>query len=128
MPRVHRFLIFGFAVFLTACRAPQTPISAPTSTPTPTSSPLIWPITITPEVSTAVGGIGYVGTPQVITAVAITVNPQTTFVYPTPGPIPTSTPIPPIAGGLGPTELKYRVLAEFPQFFFCDPDFYPIAR
>jgi len=29
---------------------------------------------------------------------------------------------------LSPTELKYRVLDEFPDFFFCDPDFYPIAR
>jgi hypothetical protein len=26
------------------------------------------------------------------------------------------------------TELKYRVLAEFPDFFFCDPDFYPLGR
>ena len=26
------------------------------------------------------------------------------------------------------TELKYRVLEKFPDFFFCDPDFYPIAR
>jgi len=26
------------------------------------------------------------------------------------------------------TELKYRVLAEFPDFFFCDPDYYPVSR
>jgi hypothetical protein len=26
------------------------------------------------------------------------------------------------------TELKYKVLEKFPDFFFCDPDFYPIAR
>jgi hypothetical protein len=26
------------------------------------------------------------------------------------------------------TELKYRVLEKYPDFFFCDPDFYPIAR
>jgi hypothetical protein len=44
--------------------------------------------------------------------------------YPTPAP---STPIPPIPG-LSPTELKYLVLDEFPDFFFCDPDYYPIAR
>jgi hypothetical protein len=24
--------------------------------------------------------------------------------------------------------LKYKVLVEFPDFFFCDPDFYPVAR
>jgi len=29
---------------------------------------------------------------------------------------------------LGPTELKYRLLAQYPDFFFCDPDYYPIAR
>jgi hypothetical protein len=37
----------------------------------------------------------------------------------------TSTPEPPV---LVPVELKYRVLDEFPDFFFCDPDFYPVAR
>jgi hypothetical protein len=31
-------------------------------------------------------------------------------------------------GGLGPTELKYRVLEQFPDLFFCDPDYYPVAR
>jgi len=29
---------------------------------------------------------------------------------------------------MGPTELKYRLLAQFPDLFFCDPDFYPVAR
>jgi hypothetical protein len=28
----------------------------------------------------------------------------------------------------GPTDLKYQVLAEFPDFFFCDPDYYPVGR
>lgn len=27
-----------------------------------------------------------------------------------------------------PTALKYRILEEFPDFFYCDADFYPIAR
>ncbi len=26
------------------------------------------------------------------------------------------------------TDLKYALLAKFPDFFFCDPDYYPIAR
>ena len=26
------------------------------------------------------------------------------------------------------TELKYALLAEFPDMFYCDPDFYPVAR
>jgi hypothetical protein len=38
------------------------------------------------------------------------------------------TPIPTIPGGLSTTELKYRLLGQFPDFFFCDPDFYPVAR
>ena len=37
------------------------------------------------------------------------------------------TPLPTIQSALFPTELKYRVLDQFPDFFFCDPDFYPIA-
>lgn len=44
---------------------------------------------------------------------------------PTPEP---PTPIPTIAGALSPTELKYRLLDEYPDFFFCDPDIYPVAR
>ncbi len=31
-------------------------------------------------------------------------------------------------GALSPTELKYKLLEQFPDLFFCDPDFYPIAR
>ena len=46
--------------------------------------------------------------------------------YPTPEP-PTAVPTLPSAS-LSPTELKYRLLDQFPNFFFCDPDFYPIAR
>ncbi len=42
----------------------------------------------------------------------------------------TSSPPPGAAtgGGLSPSELKYRILERFPDFFFCDPDFYPVAR
>lgn len=28
----------------------------------------------------------------------------------------------------GISELKYRILAEFPDIFYCDPDYYPVAR
>lgn len=71
------------------------------------------PIMITAEVSTVVaGGIGGVGS-------GTSVPPET------PQP---PTPIPTLAGGLSTTELKYKVLEAFPDFFFCDPDFYPIAR
>ena len=49
----------------------------------------------------------------------------------TPGPAPTEpppTPIPILPSGLSPTELKYRLLDQYPDFFYCDPDYYPVAR
>jgi hypothetical protein len=67
-------------------------------------------------------------TPVAITAevsTAIVSGPGTTQPFPTPAP---PTPLPTLAGGLSVTELKYKVLDQFPDFFFCDPDFYPVAR
>jgi hypothetical protein len=81
--------------------------SACSSAPsTASGSGISTPIMITAEVSTVIadGGGGTSVTPE------------------------PPTPIPTLAGGLLTTELKYRVLEEFPDFFFCDPDFYPIAR
>ncbi len=47
-----------------------------------------------------------------------------TLATPTPTPAPPATP----SGPLTQTDLKYLVLAHFPDFFYCDPDFFPIAR
>ena len=74
---------------------------------------------------------GGVSTPIVITAQVSTIiaeagTPATAGPFPTLAP-PTSIPTLP-AGALSPTELKYKLLEQFPDFFFCDPDFYPIAR
>ncbi len=87
------------AVSLSAC-APNIPNGVST------------PIIITAEVSTAIaqpaGGFG------------------TEVPFPTPEPptlIPTL-----LSASLSPTELKYGVLDQFPDFFFCDRDFYPVAR
>lgn len=69
-----------------------------------------------------------ISTPVEITAMMGTVLPDgvgTEVPFSTPG-LPTL--LPTLSAGLGPTELKHRVLDEFPDFFFCDPDFYPIAR
>jgi len=87
-------------VLLTACA------------PTPQGSGISTPIEITAEVSTAI---------------AEPIDPNSTAVpFPTPEP---PTPIPSLpSGALSPTELKYAVLQQFPDFFFCDPDFYPVAR
>ena len=68
--------------------------------------------------------------PEIGTAVAATVLPAT-ISFGTPPPFATpepATPIPTLAGGLPAAELKYRLLEEFPDFFFCDPDYYPVAR
>jgi hypothetical protein len=71
-------------------------------------------------------------TPIEITAEVSTVIAETVGPPPTEGPSPTpvpQTPIPTLLSStLFPTELKYRVLGQFPDFFFCDPDYYPIAR
>ena len=45
---------------------------------------------------------------------------------PTPGPTPTVAASP--APGLGPSELKYHLISYFGGVFYCDPDFYPVAR
>lgn len=82
-----------------------------------------------PQATVPAGGIG---TPIVITAVMSTVVAETPGPPPTEGPSETPVPatlIPTLpAASLSPTELKYRVLDQFPNFFFCDPDLYPVAR
>jgi len=85
-----------------------------------------------PAASSAGTGVGV--TPVVITAVAgsSTSVPVTEITGGTESPPRTTaeapTPIPTLAGGLTPTELKYRLLDQFPDFFYCDPDAYPVAR
>src|SRR5690349_20560457 len=73
-----------------------------------------------------------VSTPIVITAEVSTVVASTVGPPPTQGPSPTPVPVTPVpslpSSTLSPTELKYKILDKFPDFFFCDPDFYPIAR
>lgn len=73
-----------------------------------------------------------ISTPIEITAEVSTVIAETPGPPPTEGPSPTPVPatlIPTLTSStLSPTELKYRVLDQFPDFFFCDPDYYPIAR
>jgi hypothetical protein len=71
-------------------------------------------------------------TPVEITVVMNTVVAETPGAIPTEGSSPTpipSTPLPTLPSShLSPTEMKYKVMEQFPDFFFCDPDFYPIAR
>ncbi len=69
--------------------------------------------------------------PGVATIEVGTALPVTVVTGGTPGPFPTPGPptrIPTLPSGLSPTELKYRLLDQYPDFFFCDPDYYPVAR
>jgi hypothetical protein len=101
-------LLIGLALALTACASASTG-----------STPAITPITSTAMVGTASavsgGTISITGLPPDSTTPA-TVAPTA------------PTPIPTMPGSLGPTELKYRLLARFPGFFYCDPDEYPVAH
>lgn len=68
-------------------------------------------------------------TGEIRTVVAVTLNPGglqgTQIPFSTPE---APTAVPTLAAGLSPSELKYHLLAQFPNLFFCDPDFYPVAR
>jgi hypothetical protein len=76
--------------------------------------------------------VGGISTPIEVTAEMSTVVAETPGPPPTEGPSPTPVPATPIptlpSASFSPTELKYKVLEQYPDFFFCDPDFYPIAR
>lgn len=64
-------------------------------------------------------------TAGVSTAVAVTPRTGTPPPAPTGGP---PTPVPTLPSGASPTVLKYVLLAYYPDFFYCDPDFYPVGR
>jgi hypothetical protein len=49
-------------------------------------------------------------------------------VTPAAGDVWAPTPIPTLSSGLTPSELKYQLLARYPDLFFCDPDYYPVAH
>lgn len=76
--------------------------------------------------------VGGLVTQIVITAAVSTVIPETPAPPPTEGPSPTPVPPTPIptlpSSSISVTELKYRVLGQYPNFFYCDPDFYPVPR
>ena len=72
------------------------------------------------------------GSETAVPATATTAAPAATAAPATITPL-TATSQPPTVtatapGDLGVTELKYRLLEQYPNFFFCDPDLYPIAR
>ena len=113
-------LVAALALTLVACRlgavAISTPPAPPAASPTPTG------VTVTVSVATAsVGTAVPAATPG---------QPATATPSPSISPISPIPSVPPPSGGplTGLTELKYAVLDQFPNFFFCDPDYYPVAR
>ena len=79
-----------------------------------------------PEPSASVGTatIAPAGT-VTATAISGTIVPGTVPPNPTPAPSPTPSPV---AGGPTYAQLKYRLVDQFGQLLFCDPDYYPVAR
>jgi hypothetical protein len=112
----------ALALLLAAC-APAVP--DPSAGTTEAGTAVV--VTVLPDVvETAEIGPIEVGTAIVVTVIPESGGGGTAAPLPTPEP-PTAIPSLP-ASALTPTELKYRVLEEFPDFFFCDPDYYPVAR
>ncbi len=109
MTRIYCLLTIGLLIILAACSpAPSGTIAAG----------------ITPIVGTASTSTALVGSVEPI----LITEPPPDYTPPPSSVPPTLTPIPNFPGGLGPTELKYRVLAQFPDLFYCDPDYYPVSR
>jgi hypothetical protein len=109
-------IVLAFAFLFTAC--------SPFAIKSAARSESIPNIVITAVVSTANSGSGLIGT---VEPVIVTLPPQGRTPLPTDLP-PSITPVPAIPGSLSPTKLKYLILVEFPDLFFCDPDYYPVAR
>jgi hypothetical protein len=85
-------------------------------------------------------GVGAPGAPTAqpvasATAIGATIQPVTPAPSGAPVPTPVITPVPtpsptitPASGALTLAQLKYRVVDRFGRLWYCDPDFYPIAR
>jgi hypothetical protein len=123
--RTLRGFAFTLALLLAACgpaagTVPPLPSQA-AATKTPTA---VW--------LTAVAESAVVTLTTPVTAVTVVVGTMvpgqpTLTTAPISTPLP-ATPIPTLPTGLGPTTLKYRLLDLYPDLFYCDPDYYPVAR
>jgi hypothetical protein len=105
--KLLRFLLTAIFLFLSAC-APAVPIQETTAEP---------------GTVTAIGPIVGTAVPDVSTGVPpgdVTPQPTPTLEPPTP--------IPALPTGAKPTELKYLLLEQYPDMFYCDPDLFPVAR
>ncbi len=116
--KLNSFLpVVILALLLAAC-FPAAP-AATATLPNPTAVIATAIATINP----IQGGTGVVST--------VVLGGVSTPIGGTPPPLPTQpfpTQIPTLPGGISPTELKYLLLRQFPNLFYCDPDLYPVAR
>lgn len=116
---LYGLLAISLMAMLVAC-GPASPTATP-ATIVATEVEAATAVSITAVASTAVASTVVVGT--ALPALSGTLPPLST-----PPTAPTATSIPPLPSGLSPAELKYRILDQYPNFFFCDPDYYPVAR
>jgi len=117
--KIH-FLFLTALVFLLAAGCQPTPMDA---TPEPmVSAAAAATATVLPRTRPA-------ALPTEATAAATAAASRTPDAAPLASPAAaTAIPNPQKASGASAAELKYRVLDQFPNHFFCDPDFYPVAR
>jgi len=89
----------------------------------------------------AASGVGAPGSPTALpiasaTAISATIQPvtpppsgaPTPSPAVTPAPTPSPTIVPAASGALTLAQLKYRLIDRFGRLWYCDPDFYPVAR
>lgn len=121
----------GLALLATACggRPVAGPGASPSATATPVASATAVAATIAPRTSSPTA----TGTPIPARTGVVTPEPAGSA-GPTPAPVPTpaSTPSPtatPVASGAQTlAQLKYRIIVRFGRLWWCDPDYYPVAR
>ena len=132
--------LLSIGLVLAACSPAADPLgtaqsAAPTSAPTSAIAITAQEATLvlstaTPAATNSVAAATATAAATLGGPVVITVLPANGT--PPPGgtdlPAPAATPIPTLPAGLSPSVLKYHVLAAYPDIFFCDPDFYPVAR
>lgn len=148
-------LLLIFVILLAGCQPGGeervTPALSGAPTATPAEGTALDNVTLTPSLS----GETQKATPVVVTAIAVTLSPPEASddasdateapspnrITPTPESAddatggketPTPSQIAPTAvsvagSGLNPSQLRYVLLDAYPNFFFCDPDYYPVA-
>lgn len=84
------------------------------------------PSTIEPSVTTVSGPIYVKGVTLVLATPGAAISSSTVTAMRKATKV--GKPAPGGATGLSPSELKYRLLHEYPDFFFCDPDAFPLGR